>query len=613
MMRAFAFLASLTAMVFLGACGSDAPSGEPDARVQLREPFTAATGDLVPLVASVEESTGAEHDLEWRVIDAPPGSTPDIQPQGPRTASLQVSADGEYTIEAALTGTSASDRTVVTFASDFQLPTGVGESPAPYVEPEVRTVSVLDPSTGQAVDQSIATFGDVAVYGDAVVGTVDENGSLEVQATYRESSLFPSSTIPYAFDPLYFSAEEEDDIREWLGDIEQKTVLDFQEVSYFNLLQTTVVFSQNQLWRVAMGHGCWAEKTPVVEAGRRIVNLGSSLDSSKCMKERTVKHEVLHAIGLFHEHQRNDRDEYLDLTAPQGIAHPGWVLNFQQPIDNIDHPTTGYDWASIMHYEFGTYRDLFGDPYAVMDAENLDEVPSGIVGSVGRSSNLSAGDIAAIDALYGKGGSATRGIWHFDGDGKNDVPGGASWQLENAEFRFGRLVLDGIYEHSSSPDAELAIVNEPSIARNRFTLAVRFNADPGDPGRWTPVIVGGRLYRWFGARLQDGRLSITINNNERAFIYDNDLDDGWHTLFVNYDHATRMLRFQVDDGLLQAVDLGSEFAWNVWNAESEYSAVDTNLTFHNYSYGRAFGGEVDWVLWVNDVLAPADVVRIMQN
>ena len=36
--------------------------------------------------------------------------------------------------------------------------------------------------------------------------------------------------------------------------------------------------------------------------------------ASYCAEEHTLIHEILHALGLLHEHQRPDRDQYVDVN-----------------------------------------------------------------------------------------------------------------------------------------------------------------------------------------------------------------------------------------------------------------------------------------------------------
>lgn len=62
-----------------------------------------------------------------------------------------------------------------------------------------------------------------------------------------------------------------------------------------------------------------------------------------------VRHELGHCLGLIHEHQRPDRDQYVDIVWEK--IFPEYAHNFEKDdnplITEQDYP---YDYRSIMHY-----------------------------------------------------------------------------------------------------------------------------------------------------------------------------------------------------------------------------------------------------------------------
>ena len=77
------------------------------------------------------------------------------------------------------------------------------------------------------------------------------------------------------------------------------------------------------------------------------LNLDLVDNFGQCWKQGTIIHELGHAVGLWHEQDRPDRDNYLyPANKERG------TLSSKQHRD-IDSLGTKYDFASIMHYPLG--------------------------------------------------------------------------------------------------------------------------------------------------------------------------------------------------------------------------------------------------------------------
>jgi Astacin (Peptidase family M12A) len=87
-----------------------------------------------------------------------------------------------------------------------------------------------------------------------------------------------------------------------------------------------------------------------------------------------VIHEIGHAFGLFHEHQRPDRNNFVKVT--------GTGVNFDIPSNGI--PVGPYDCCSVMHYGPGTQITNAGAACV----------------SMGQRSIITDGDLAAIRFIY---------------------------------------------------------------------------------------------------------------------------------------------------------------------------------------------------------------------
>ena len=91
-------------------------------------------------------------------------------------------------------------------------------------------------------------------------------------------------------------------------------------------------------------------------------------------------------MGLWHEQSREDRDAFITINWANITDDD--VHNFDQHITDGDD-IGGYDFGSIMHYSTHSFSKN-GDPTIVPKGGH----------AIGQRNGLSAGDIAAVRALY---------------------------------------------------------------------------------------------------------------------------------------------------------------------------------------------------------------------
>ncbi|CAD6188259.1 unnamed protein product [Caenorhabditis auriculariae] len=114
-----------------------------------------------------------------------------------------------------------------------------------------------------------------------------------------------------------------------------------------------------------------------------------SLDSG-CIQVGTIVHELMHAVGFFHEQSRQDRDSFVEIVWRNVVngADDQFEKYNLNVISHLDEP---YDFSSIMHY----------GPYAFSGSGKKTIVPrQGGAERMGQRVAFSNIDVRKINKLY---------------------------------------------------------------------------------------------------------------------------------------------------------------------------------------------------------------------
>ncbi|MGW0908604.1 M12 family metallopeptidase, partial [Streptomyces sp. NPDC002853] len=203
-------------------------------------------------------------------------------------------------------------------------------------------------------------------------------------------------------------------------------------------------------------------------------------------------HEVGHAVGLWHEQSREDRDLFVSIIWAN--VEPGKGHNFDQHISDGDD-VGPYDYGSIMHYgsnDFGVINPATGQPKTTIVAEQ--PLPPGVL--MGQRDGLSVGDRGAVATMYPGVYPSTRNVWlgRFRGQPGVDVlyysPARQHWYLGRTST--GTLAFSDVGDTSGFGD----------LADGRPFWTGDFTGDgktdlifhyPGDQNWWLGSITNGQL------------------------------------------------------------------------------------------------------------------------
>ncbi|CAL8138890.1 unnamed protein product [Orchesella dallaii] len=185
---------------------------------------------------------------------------------------------------------------------------------------------------------------------------------------------WPGNVVPYEMDGE-FSADERNLILGSLGEISDKTCIRF--------VQRTNEPDWVFIDRGTPNSGCWSYVGRI--GGRQNLNLQPG-PGAHCIWHGTAAHEMIHAIGFFHEQSRIDRDDYVIIQWDN--IQPGTEGNFEKI--NTDAQGVTYDYLSLMHY----------DAYAfALDPSRPTIVPK-IDTQIGQNNGLTDKDAQKIRNMY---------------------------------------------------------------------------------------------------------------------------------------------------------------------------------------------------------------------
>ncbi|MBX0292341.1 M12 family metallopeptidase [Hymenobacter sp. HSC-4F20] len=205
--------------------------------------------------------------------------------------------------------------------------------------------------------------GDIILTSEQVANT-----GARPESAGRTSGRWPSAVVYYTIDAALPSQNRVTDaIAHWQTNTAIRFVKRTTQANY-------VTFR--------VGSGCSSNIGMI--GGRQYINLASG-----CSTGNTI-HEIGHALGLFHEQTRNDRDTYVNILTQNIQA--GYENNFSK------YSASGYAGTDYGVLDFGSIM-MYGSFSFSSNGQPTITKKDGSTFDIQRSA-LSTGDKAGIDAMY---------------------------------------------------------------------------------------------------------------------------------------------------------------------------------------------------------------------
>jgi len=217
--------------------------------------------------------------------------------------------------------------------------------------------------------ESMKTYFRKVGKGESVDTPTDENNRNAVRSKWH---LWPKGRIPYSIASS-FSKYSKTVIAAAMAGLQEKTCIKFVPKTSSDK-DSIFIFS---------GQGCYSPAGK--EGGRQELSLGNG-----CIDKGLIQHELIHAIGFYHEQSRTDRDQYVRVVLKN--VQPGMEFNFDKyGAQFITDLGTKYDYTSLMHYGRKDFSVNGQDTLVPIKDPNA---------KIGQRRSPSANDIKKINLLY---------------------------------------------------------------------------------------------------------------------------------------------------------------------------------------------------------------------
>jgi len=198
---------------------------------------------------------------------------------------------------------------------------------------------------------------------------------------------WPDNTLSYEFDSSVTGAEKKM-VQDTLAGLQAKLggCITFQEASSGN--RVLVQRPSSAVCESWIGH---------IGRGTQILKLGGSVGGVGCYRNGTIEHEFLHALGVYHQQSRSDRNQYVRILEENIKQNKTGNFKRYTP-SQINHFNLPYDFESVMHYGGNFFGKIDANGNQKQTIETLDPSKQSLIGQRKGVSEL---DIKLVKEMYG--------------------------------------------------------------------------------------------------------------------------------------------------------------------------------------------------------------------